>query len=206
VSRQRKARLASSLVLLYDTLLIVERIILTPAASPPTLEMAKRCACSTQSVAKAMKATFEADEFKGSFSLATLLDTLDYVIDNLSSRNIITKKCSSPDAVERAIECDRSSVEKICQRANLEIMTARSFSSAVAAILVVVTPCRSISIISARGLVPSQCANLNPVSIAVSSLLKICPYMLHLLTIPLHGVTLTNIRPVNIFAEELADG
>ena len=50
--------------------------------------MAKRCASSLQSVAKAIKAMFKLDEVKGSFFLATLLDTIDYVINNLSSRNV----------------------------------------------------------------------------------------------------------------------
>ncbi|KAH3957096.1 hypothetical protein HBH51_231200 [Parastagonospora nodorum] len=50
--------------------------------------MAKRCAGSSQSVAKAMKAMFESDEVKGSFFLATLPDTMDHVIDNLSSRDV----------------------------------------------------------------------------------------------------------------------
>ncbi|KAH5051059.1 hypothetical protein HBI81_244100 [Parastagonospora nodorum] len=50
--------------------------------------MSKRCAASSQSFAKAMKSMFESDEIKGSFFLATLPDTMDHVIDDLSSRDI----------------------------------------------------------------------------------------------------------------------
>ncbi|KAH4354511.1 hypothetical protein HBH99_249140 [Parastagonospora nodorum] len=50
--------------------------------------MAKRCAGSSQSVAKVMKAMFVSDEVKGSFFLATLPDTIDHVIDNLGSRDV----------------------------------------------------------------------------------------------------------------------
>lgn len=50
--------------------------------------MSKRCATSTQPVAVAMRAMFDSDQVKGSFFLATLPETMDNVIDNLSTRNV----------------------------------------------------------------------------------------------------------------------
>ena len=53
-------------------------------------KMTKRCQSSNQAVAKAMRAIFESDEVKGSFFLTTLPDTMDHIIDNLSTRNVTT--------------------------------------------------------------------------------------------------------------------
>jgi hypothetical protein len=50
--------------------------------------MAKRTLASTKAVAVAMRPVFASDEVKGSFFLATLPDTMDNVIDNLSTRNL----------------------------------------------------------------------------------------------------------------------
>jgi len=52
------------------------------------IRLSKRCSSSTHSVAKAMKPLFESDEVKGSFFLTTLPDTMDHIIDNLSTRNV----------------------------------------------------------------------------------------------------------------------
>lgn len=51
-------------------------------------QMSKRCATSAQTIAKAIKVTFESDEVKSSVFLAMLPDTMDHVIDDLSSRDI----------------------------------------------------------------------------------------------------------------------
>lgn len=50
--------------------------------------ISKRTSTSNQAVAVGMRTMFQSDEVKGSFFLATLPETMDNVIDNLSTRNI----------------------------------------------------------------------------------------------------------------------
>jgi transposase InsO family protein len=64
--------------------------------------MANRCAASSQTVAKAMTKMFESDEVKGSFFLSTLPDTMDTIIDNLSTRNLTAFKDIEPKILDIA--------------------------------------------------------------------------------------------------------
>lgn len=75
--------------------------------------MAKRTATSTQSVAKAMDAIFRSDEVKGSFFLATLPETMDNVIDNLSTRNVTTYQAIQPKILDIAETHSLSSVDSV---------------------------------------------------------------------------------------------
>ena len=70
--------------------------------------MANRCAASSQTVAKAMTKMFESDEVKGSFFLSTLPDTMDTIIDNLSTRNLTAFKDIKPKILDIA---DRHSLD-----------------------------------------------------------------------------------------------
>ena len=50
--------------------------------------MTARCHSSDQSVAKALRSVFDSDEVKGSFYLATLPESMDNVVDNLSTQEV----------------------------------------------------------------------------------------------------------------------
>jgi hypothetical protein len=50
--------------------------------------MQKRCASSLQAVAKAIRPVFNSNNVKGSFFLVLLPDTIDSIIDNLSTKDI----------------------------------------------------------------------------------------------------------------------
>ena len=52
------------------------------------IRIAKRTVSSSQAVAVAMRSMFKSNKVKGSFFLATLPETIDNVIDNLSTRII----------------------------------------------------------------------------------------------------------------------
>ena len=64
--------------------------------------MGNRCRASNQTVAKAMRPIFESDEVKGSFFLTTLPDTMDNIIDNLSTREILTFNAIEPKMLDIA--------------------------------------------------------------------------------------------------------
>jgi hypothetical protein len=64
--------------------------------------IASRCAALSQTVAKAMTKMFESDEVKGSFFLSTLPDTMDTIIDNLSTRNLTAIKDIEPKILDVA--------------------------------------------------------------------------------------------------------
>ena len=61
-----------------------------------------RCLSSTHSVAKAIKPIFASDEVKGSFFLATLPDTMDHIVDNLSTWQITTFQDIEPKIMDLA--------------------------------------------------------------------------------------------------------
>jgi hypothetical protein len=51
--------------------------------------MAKRSITLEQPITKAIRPIFKSNNVKGSFFLVTLLDTMDNIINNLSTRNIL---------------------------------------------------------------------------------------------------------------------
>jgi hypothetical protein len=63
---------------------------------------------SLQTVAKAITKMFESDEVKGSFFLSTLPATMNTIIDNLSTRNLIAFKDIEPKILDVA---DRHSLD-----------------------------------------------------------------------------------------------
>lgn len=62
--------------------------------------LSKRCASSTQPVATAMRTMFTDDNVKGSFFLATLPDTMDHIIDNLSTQQLTAFKDIEPKILD----------------------------------------------------------------------------------------------------------
>ena len=72
--------------------------------------MAKRCQTSNQTVATAMRPLFESNEVKGSFFLVSLPDTMDHIIDNLSTWNITSFAAIEPKMLNIA---DKHSIDSI---------------------------------------------------------------------------------------------
>lgn len=87
-----------------------------------------RTSNSSQSIGKAMKAMFDSDEVKGSFFLTTLPDTLDHVVDNLSSQGLTKFSQIEPkilDIASRKTEDDPAAYYTQTGRRNQQRNTGR---------------------------------------------------------------------------------
>jgi hypothetical protein len=78
--------------------------------------MLKRCAGSSYSVAKSIALVFSSNKVKGLFFLTTLLDTIDYIVDNLSTRDLTSFAAIKPKLLNLA--------EKHTLNVNLSAYTA----------------------------------------------------------------------------------
>ena len=70
------------------------------------IKMIKRTQSCNQSVTKAMKPVFESDETKGTFFLTTLPETMDNIIDNLTTASLTKYSDIEPKMLEMRIQTE----------------------------------------------------------------------------------------------------